>query len=225
MVAESDDTDDLATRVAEFFDIDAGIMRNDGERASEDSIIAAITSAAGHSGWIRQAPFALILFVKNPENPHAHRDVRYFCGSSLAGVAEEVLNQSPMYDGTTTTWDVQGDTALAVPDTDVYVGSALCSAALGKRGNRVLVPGNHEPTKEDVIAFARTCLTDENIELARIEAEPTAEVEYAAVLVARYESERLNAVRHASAAGVSQRTLSALLGVSQATVSRWLKEG
>lgn len=178
-------------------------------------VAAWITDHEGHSGWVRQAPFTLHMHNTKTKQRTPKP------ASTLEDMVVDIINDSPLREAY---WkQCLDDGPVGDLRHHIVVGSA--ETAL-----RFSVPGvcssarSYEPlTVEDVVVFARHAYEGTPYAVRNIGMSAVAELEYTSRMIRRYEDVRYRVLGSALAAGMTQRAVADVCGVSQSTVSRWLK--
>lgn len=208
------------------FDVD--LSSNDtNEITGKDAIphiVKEIQEVEGTSGWVREAPYTLILGSRNDYDSYSVS--RYVSGTSLNDVVSEFLCHSRLFEIEVKNHPSYGSSKNF--SVDLCAGSHLFKVYVELTDGGFDITGiafGSEFSTEDVESLAYMYSDpDVGVDHVVLRMSPTAEVEDAARRVKLAENARLKAVRRAADEGVSQRVLAKLTGVSQATIGRWLKE-
>lgn len=193
-------------------------------KAAIPRIVEAIQKHEGSSGWVREAPYTVLL--GSIDDPFSYTIAWRVSGSSLEDVITSILLRSERFfeQVVAATGDGEVDEALV----DVFEGSHSVTARASCYSGRVRIWGLSVSDgfgRSDLETLALQYVNpDDYANFVQVDMSPTTAVEHAARLVSHYEQERLKAVRRAADEGVPQRVLASLTGVSQATVGRWLKD-
>lgn len=187
-------------------------------------IAEAIQKEEGVSGWVRQAPYTVL--VGHALDQETYTVSYRVSGSSLEDVIRALLYRSDLF---AIEVDNHADGSGVKDEViDVFVGSQAISVFVTISDTGFDITGisfGSEFTSADIkmlaIMYANPGDDANHVVLVM---SPTAEVEQATKQVTHAENARLKAVRRAADEGVSQRVLAKLTGMSQATVGRWLKE-
>lgn len=175
-----------------------------------------ITDHEGRSGWVRTAPFTLCMVDKGTNQKV------YTPTQSLEDMVVGIVNATPLRE---TCWKQcsEADQGGGLQHR-IVVGSAdtvLQFRARGECASASAVRGYL--TVEDVVAFARNAYEGEGYVVRDITMSALSELEYASRMIRKYEEGRIRALGGVLAAGMTQRAIADVCGVSQSTVSRWAK--
>ena len=179
-------------------------------------VAAWITDHEGHSGWVRQAPFTLCMSEKGTNTKV------YKPALTLEDMVVDIINDSPLREAY---WkQCMDDGPVGDMRHHIVVGSAETALRFSVAGVCSSARAVHDHlTVEDVAVFARHAYEGEGYAVRNITMSSVAELEYASRMIRKYEEDRLRALGGAFAAGMTQRAVADVCGVSQSTVSRWLK--
>lgn len=181
-------------------------------------VAAWITDHEGHSGWVRQAPFTLCMYEKGTNTKF------YKPALTLEDMVVDIINDTLLRE---TYWkQCLEDGPVGDLRHRIVVGSAETTLRLAVPGVCSSARAVYEHlTVEDVVVFARHAYEGEGYTVRSIGMSDVAKLEYASRMIRRYEDDRYRALGGAFAAGMTQRAVADVCGVSQSTVSRWLKSG
>ena len=223
-LAEGDSIEDVVLNLPFEFDAVKFLNTHGAGKDAIPKIVEAIQKEEGVSGWVRQAPYTVL--VGHAEDHESYTVSYRVSGSSLEDVTRALLHRSVLFaievdnrvDGSGIKDEVMevfvGSLSIGVYVTTSDTGFDITGISLGSEFSS-------SDVKMLAIMYANP---GDDASHAVLIMSPTAEVEDAAQQVKHAENARLKAVRRAADEGVSQRVLAKMTGVSQATIGRWLKE-